>query len=265
MPPMPLGAEEPRSINWAVNPSLLQVALDPLDSATRADVVTKRLQQAIALGLLADGAPLPSEVELAAQLQVSNVTLRASLAELRRDGLIETKRGRGGGSFIKAGAGQDQDILRKQLLELNIDDIRDTRDLHDAITGRAAYLAAERARGNELTKLDSFARALDSATNAGELVRADFRFHAELAAATRSAELTRVEVGIMTALAPLLWITGCEARPADQAGAEHKAIVKAVIAQDRETARSVAELHVQHSLDALIELRMQLGREETSA
>ena len=264
LPPMPRGSEEPRNGSWAVNPSLLQVALDPLDSATRADVVTKRLQQAIALGLLADGAPLPSEADLAAQLQVSNVTLRASLAELRRDGLIETKRGRGGGSFIKAGAGQDQEILRKQLLELNIDDIRDTRDLHVAITGRAAYLAAERARGNELTKLDSFARALDSAETAGELVRADFRFHAELAAATRSAELTRVEVGIMTALAPLLWISGCEARSPRDASAEHQAIVRAVITQDRDAARAVAESHVQHSLDALIELRMQLGREESS-
>ncbi len=264
LPPMARGAEEPRNASRAVNPSLIQVALNPLDSATRADVVTKRLQQAIALGLLAEGSPLPSEADLAAQLQVSNVTLRASLAELRRDGLIETKRGRGGGSFIKSGAAQDQGILRKQLLDLNIDDIRDIRDLQVAITGRAAYLAAERARGNELTKLDGFARALSSARTAGELVNADFRFHAELAAATRSAELTRVEVGIMTALAPLLWITGCHARSSDEAGSEHKAIVKAVVAHDRETARTVAELHVQRNLDALIELRMQLGREETS-
>ncbi len=265
MSPFTRGPEQPRKASWAVNPSLLQVALDPLDSATRADVITKRLQQAIALGLLADGAPLPSEADLAAQLQVSNVTLRASLAELRRDGLIETKRGRGGGSFIKSGGGHDQGILRKQLLDLNIDDIRDTRDLQVAITGRAAYLAAERARGNELTRLDSFARDLGSARTAGELVKADFRFHAELAAATRSAELTRVEVGIMTALAPLLWINGCEARPAADASAEHEAIVKAVVAQDRDNARAVAESHVQRSLDALIELRMQLGREETSA
>jgi GntR family transcriptional repressor for pyruvate dehydrogenase complex len=249
---------------YAINPSLLQVALDPLDSATRADVVTKRLQQAIALGLLRSGAPLPSEAELAAQLRVSNVTLRASLAELRREGLIETRRGRGGGSFIKPEAGHDQAILRRQLLALNIDEIRDTRDLQVGVTGRAAFLAADRGRGRELTKLASFARALGTATSANERVKADFRFHAELAAATRSAHLTRVEVSIMTALAPLLWIDGHESRSAAEASAEHEAIVDAVVAQDREGARALAEDHVHKTLDGLIELRMDLGRDEVS-
>ena len=69
----------------------------------------------------------------------------------------------------------------------------------------------------------------------------------------------------MTTLAPLMWISGCEARPLAEAGAEHEAIVRAVVAQDRDKARAVAESHVQRSLDALIELRMQLGREETLA
>jgi GntR family transcriptional regulator, transcriptional repressor for pyruvate dehydrogenase complex len=250
---------------FAVSPSLLQVALDPLDTATRSDVVTKRLQQAIALGLLRDGAPLPSEAELAAQLQVSNVTLRASLAELRREGMIETRRGRGGGSFITSDAGHDHAILLRQLLELNIDEIRDTRDLHVGVTGRAAYLAAERARGHELTKLASFARALGSATTANERVKADFRFHAELAAATRSARLTRVEVGIMTALAPLLWVAEHESRSATEASAEHEAIVTAITAKDRELARTLAEDHVHKTLNGLIELRMDLGRDKSSS
>ncbi|UVF76656.1 FadR/GntR family transcriptional regulator [Gordonia mangrovi] len=238
------------------------MALDPLDTATRSDVVTKRLQHAIALGLLRDGAPLPSEADLAAQLQVSNVTVRASLAELRRQGLIETRRGRGGGSFIKAGTGQDRSILERQLLALNIDEIRDTRDLHVAVSGRAAYLAAIRARGYELSKLTSLAESLGQANTPSERVRADFRFHAELAAATRSAELTRVEVGIMTTLAPLLWIADMEAKEIKNACAQHQAIVAAVIRQDSETARSLAENHIQETLDGLIELRMQLGRIE---
>ncbi|BBY27477.1 FCD domain-containing protein [Mycolicibacterium sediminis] len=250
---------------FAVSSSLLQVALDPLDSSTRADVVTKRLQQAIALGLLRSGAPLPSEADLASQLQVSNVTLRASLAELRREGLIETKRGRGGGSFIRSGAGHDQAILRRQLLSLNIDEIRDTRDLQVGVTGRAAYLAAERARGYEVGRLSSFAQALAAASTPIARVKADFRFHAELAAATRSAHLTRVEIGIMTTLSPLLWIEGCEARPAHQSSTEHQAIVEAVAARDRNAARMHAEEHVHRTLDGLIELRMELGRVEDRA
>lgn len=254
-----------RGLAFTASSSVLQVALDPLGSATRADLVTKRLQQAIALGLLRDGAPLPSEADLAAQLQVSNVTLRASLADLRREGLIETRRGRGGGSFIKADAGHDEAILRRQLLELNIDEIRDTRDLHVGTAGRAAYLAAERARGPEVAKLESLAISLGAVSTPNERVKADFRFHAELAAATRSARLTRVEIDIMTALAPLLWIRDHESRSPSEAAAEHKSIVDAVVAHDRHTARDLAEDHVHRTLDGLIELRMELGRDVASA
>lgn len=64
----------------------------------------------------------------------------------------------------------------------------------------------------------------------------------------------------MTALAPLLWINGLEARDVGVACAEHEAIVEAVIAQDCALARSLAEDHVQETLDGLIELRMQLGK-----
>ena len=74
----------------------------PLDTGGRADTVTRRLAQAIRLGLLLDGERLPAESQLAGQLGVSTVTLREALATLRTMGLVETRRGRGGGSFVRA-------------------------------------------------------------------------------------------------------------------------------------------------------------------
>ena len=67
----------------------------PLDTGGRADTVTRRLAQAIRLGLLLDGERLPAESQLAGQLGVSTVTLREALATLRTMGLVETRRGRG--------------------------------------------------------------------------------------------------------------------------------------------------------------------------
>ena len=74
----------------------------PLDEGGRAGTVARRLAQAITLGLLLDGERLPAETQLASQFGVSPVTLREALAELREAGLVETRRGRRGGSFIHA-------------------------------------------------------------------------------------------------------------------------------------------------------------------
>src|SRR5687768_10641430 len=70
------------------------------DGSARREVVARRLGGAIALGLIGDGEQLPSELELATSLNVSTVTLRDALADLRARGLVVTRRGRGGGSFV---------------------------------------------------------------------------------------------------------------------------------------------------------------------
>jgi DNA-binding FadR family transcriptional regulator len=242
---------------------LLWINPDQTSSASLTDLVTQRLRQAIALGLLPDGSNLPSEAELAAQMHVSTVTLRASLATLRAEGLIETRRGRSGGSFVKLPKDNNREPLRAQLLSMQIDDIRDARDLHVAIAGQAAYLAAERARGHAIDRLQRYAEAIEAATTTSAIVRADFRFHSELAAVTRSARLTRAEISIQTELTPLLWIPGLEIQTTHVACADHAAIVEAVQTGAPGAARSKAEEHVGAALNGLIELRMQLGGEPT--
>ncbi|MEU9388144.1 winged helix-turn-helix domain-containing protein, partial [Streptomyces sp. NPDC048279] len=72
----------------------------PVDSRARVDAVVRRIGDAIELGLLADGEQLPGETELAGQLGVSTVTLREALMALRQQGLVVTRRGRGGGGFV---------------------------------------------------------------------------------------------------------------------------------------------------------------------
>ncbi len=80
-----------------------RAVFSPLDDgALRSEAVVRRVGSAIALGLLGDGEQLPSETDLAPMLNVSTVTLRDALAELRKLGLVETRRGRGGGSFVRS-------------------------------------------------------------------------------------------------------------------------------------------------------------------
>ncbi|MFC7959133.1 FadR/GntR family transcriptional regulator [Rhodococcoides kroppenstedtii] len=248
----------PRSLDRPLSAAVWHAAIESLASESRPVAVTRRLQQAIALGLIPDGSALPSESDFATQLNVSTVTLRSSLAELRRQGLIVTRRGRGGGSFVRVPQDSDASILREQLAEWNIDEIRDLRDFHLAVAGSSAALSAERVRGRTLDRLRMAAETVNDATNCAQALRADFRFHLELAASTRSAHITRAEMSIQSDLAPLLWIPGMESQSQATACAQHLAIVDAIVAGDPEQARRAAEKHVHDALSNLIDLRMRL-------
>ena len=71
-----------------------------LESSSRVDEITDRLVTAIAIGEYLPQARLPAERELAASLRVGRMTVRAALARLVDQGLVETRRGRGGGSYV---------------------------------------------------------------------------------------------------------------------------------------------------------------------
>ena len=72
----------------------------PLGLTDMPSAVVHRLRAAIGLGLLPDGKRLPKEADLAAQLGVTTFALREALAELRQQGLVLTRAGKYGGSFV---------------------------------------------------------------------------------------------------------------------------------------------------------------------
>jgi DNA-binding GntR family transcriptional regulator len=72
----------------------------PIRQGSAVPETVARLGQAIALGLLRPDDQLPAETKLARSLGISAVTLRGALGILREAGLLETRRGRGGGSFV---------------------------------------------------------------------------------------------------------------------------------------------------------------------
>ncbi|NUP78305.1 MAG: winged helix-turn-helix transcriptional regulator, partial [Nonomuraea sp.] len=147
----------------------------PVGGAGRVEAVVRRLADAIALGLLADGEQLPSEAELAARLGVSTVTLREALMALRQRGLVETRRGRGGGSFVRTP--EEPPELGRRLRAFAADELRDLGDHYAAIAGAAARLAALRARPGDLTPLWRTLDALAAARSPAALRRLDARFH----------------------------------------------------------------------------------------
>lgn len=223
-------------------PRDLRAALAPLSSTGRVEAAADRLRQAITLGLVGPGDQLPAEGDLAAQLGVSSMTLRATLAILRREGLLATRRGRAGGTFVVGVAGTPPAGT------VTLDDLRDLGDEWAALAGAAAALAARRTSAAEVERLAVLAADLVSAGDVIGRRRADWRFHIQLAAASQSVRLTRAERAIQGELAELLW------RPGDGGGAaarEHRAIVAAIGAGDAARARRRAAEHVRAEIARL--------------
>lgn len=230
----------------------------PLDAGGRAETVVRRLTQAISLGLLLDGERLPAESHLAGQFGVSPVTLREALAILRTMGLLETRRGRRGGSFIHAPEDLRLAQLERRLLLLSLHDLRDLGDHRAAIAGTAARLAAKRAVSGDLATLREHTARLRSASTLTERRRADAGTHIEIAAVAQSPRLTREEMDLWSEVGDLIWLPVTD----DQACAvadEHDALVDAIESQQPEQARQLAEQHILAETERLLSLRLQLA------
>ncbi|MCU0188629.1 FadR/GntR family transcriptional regulator, partial [Citrobacter freundii] len=80
--------------------SAYTIIFAPIAQATRSEQVVERLENAIISGLLKSNEQLPNEADLARLMGVSPITVREALNTLRVKGLIDTRRGRNGGSFV---------------------------------------------------------------------------------------------------------------------------------------------------------------------
>lgn len=235
----------------------------PLDEESRPEQVARALADAIALGLLPHGQQLPSEVELSDRFKVSPTTVRHALTLLRNRGLLETRRGRTGGSFVTAPDDPAHHVLEVRLLETPSSDIRDLGDHYAAIGGAAAALAAERADSDDIARLREAADLVAVASNARERRRGEGLFHIEVAAAAQSVRLTREEIALQRDIAPLIWLP--MSKPESSAVSQHEALAAAIAARDACGARQAAEEHVRSAVHTVLRLQRELHATTRSA
>src|SRR5213595_4095708 len=78
-----------------------EVVFSPVADGALVEQTVRRIGEAIGLGLIEVGERLPPEAELASRLAIAPMTLREALRILREAGYLETRRGRGGGTFVR--------------------------------------------------------------------------------------------------------------------------------------------------------------------
>jgi DNA-binding FadR family transcriptional regulator len=229
------------------------------DGVVRSEVVVRRLASAIALGLVVEGEQLPNEAVLATSLNVSTSTLRDALAELRERGLVVTRRGRSGGTFVCAADEALKDLSQARLRQLSTSDLRELGDHRSAVSGAAAHLAAARASETEIRRLQDIVDRLAAAPRASDRWRLQARFYVELAAAAQSVRLTLEEIDLQGEAGQIPWPAEDSAERAEQLVTGHRQVVEAIAARDGGVARSRIEAGLAIQTEWLVERHLDLA------
>jgi GntR family transcriptional repressor for pyruvate dehydrogenase complex len=207
------------------------------------EVTVERLAQGIRLGVLTGGDQLPPERELADTFGVSRVTLREALKALKTAGLLESRRGRGGGTFVVSATAQHPwaaDVTAEAVAPA----LNDTLELRRIVEPGAAELAASRT----LSAADraTLHRCLREAGEcpAEERRLADCRLHMAIAAAGGSASVVTVVAEVQMRLTELLRAIPVLAANITHSDRQHAAIVAGVLGGQPAAARAAMEEHV---------------------
>lgn len=211
---------------------LPEAVLRPVRGHHAFESCVEQLSTAIRLGVYPCGAALPSERDLAVQLHVSRTTLREAMAALREAGLVETTRGRGGGTVVTlrppTPAARAAARLRPEQRTVWLDAL----DFRRVVEPGAAELAAR--RGPDLgvgdrERLREAHRAVVDAPDTGSHRQADSRLHLTLAAVTGSDRLLGAVTESQSALHEMLCAIPVLPPNIAHSHAQHERIVEAVL------------------------------------
>ena len=208
------------------------------------EACVEQLATAIRLGVYPLGAALPAERDLAEQLAVSRATLREAMAALREAGLVETHRGRGGGTVVTLKPRHARGRRAARMTAAQRRDWFDALEFRRIVEPGAAALAA-RAELDEARReqLETALAAVTGARRPAEHRQADSRFHLTVAALSDSPRVIEAVTSVQATLHEMLLAIPVLGRNIGHSDRQHTAVAKAILAGDAERARRVMEEH----------------------
>lgn len=217
--------------------------------------IAAELTAQIDSGALKPGDRLPTELALTRSFAVSRTVVREAIAQLRNEGLIETRQG--AGAFV----------IKRAARHIRLDDaramaphaFRDLFQLRLPLEIEAAGLAALHRRPQHLAQLDDALARMAGAAGE-EVMQADLEFHRIIAAATGNAYFVQFLGAISDRILSTIIESRVRARPeqiAPQVDREHRALRGAIAAENAPAARAAMRAHMLHSAER-VGLSLQL-------
>jgi DNA-binding FadR family transcriptional regulator len=217
-------------------------ALNGIRRLTALETVRARIALAVDLGLLAPGERLPPTDQIAAALDVGEITVRRALSSLCQDGVLERRRGRNGGTRVTdrptRGAVEATEAYRAQNTEVHA-----LIDQRLVLECGLAHLAARNADEAAMTHLQHLADEMDQIPTWAEFHGCDERFHLAVAAATGVPAAAEAYRSVLRQLYRYYLPYPMDALR--QSNREHHALIDALRDGDTAAAADVAREHVE--------------------
>ncbi|MFD3943930.1 FadR/GntR family transcriptional regulator [Streptomyces sp. NPDC058579] len=219
----------------------LTPVLRPVRAGNGFEEALEQILQVVRLGLVPGGERLPAERELADRMGISRVTLREVLKVLQEQGLVESRRGRYGGTFVlprPQTAGEDE--LRRRIAAV---DVEDTLRFREVLEVGAAGLCAAHGLDDEGAERLRTALAATHDAPLADYRRQDTLLHLTLAELSGSPTLTAQYAAVRATVNDLLDCIPLLVRNLEHSQHQHTALVEAVLDGDADGAREVMREH----------------------
>jgi GntR family transcriptional repressor for pyruvate dehydrogenase complex len=208
------------------------------------EACVEQLAMAIRLGVYPLGSTLPSERDLADRLHVSRATLREAMAALRQAGLVETTRGRGGGTVVTLKPRTPSARAAARITQDRRNAWLDALDFRRVVEPGAAHLAARaELSASQRDQLEGAHAEVVAARKPAAHRLADSRFHLTVAALSGSARLIEAVTSVQSTLHEMLLAIPVLEANIGHSDRQHAALVRAILRGSPDRARKVMEEH----------------------
>ncbi len=214
--------------------------------------VELQLRDSIIDGVFNPGEKLPSERELVEQFQVSRVTIREALKNLKYSGLIEIKRGRNAGAYVcmlNSNAITDNFLNLVRLGQVTFYDLIEARIFIEPNTTRSVAMNRSDEDIAKLQELLDKAFEL-SATSCHKARLLNVSFHCEISKISKNPIISFITESITHAYSEIIIEKTSETLKREhiiELIRQHREILKAIIDRDGDKAYDMTKLHLENT------------------
>lgn len=224
----------------------MTISFQPVDARGTTGAVIQRLVAVIRDGHLRVGDRLPSERELAAQLQVSRQTVRKAVHALVEAGVVEVRSGQG----ARSGAHVRSDVLPPELVGTpvalpNVGEVGSVLEARRMFEPRVAVLAGFLMTDADYHAMRAVIVAQEGAVDDLDQVRRlDSRFHMAIAHATHNPTVVALMQTLMERLDIARFVVPVDADEAHETLSIHARTLEAIASRDHRRIEQTMDEHL---------------------